>query len=319
MTYSDNVPCALARDRVLKVADCMAVLAINFMHCACVKKVGISKDVVRFESSVLLTSNTSFIFEYLQRPYLIHIGVVGSIVAIKIGAVLIDNIVVVGIVIAVPAFSVVGALHVVIVVAVANVLKVMSKAGLADPPGIEGRVPRGKGIVKVAVHGAEVIAIVGRATATSEEEVAKDVLHLRIAGVVLRARGIGVQARREVAVGLGLEVVVQGHAGGVLPGIVAALGPSLAGALHEVMLLGRPDAESLVLEELLHKVVVAGVLEEAQEGEVGVVEVAVHLGAAGNATLGILAGGGIPRLVGAVPVLVLSDSTALIVHVDVLN
>jgi hypothetical protein len=74
-----------------------------------------------------------------------------------------------------------------------------------------------------------------------------------------------------------------------------------------------------VLEKLLHPVVMAGMLEEAEEGEVGVVEMAVHLGATRHPAIGILAGIGIPRLVGAVPVLVLSNSASLVICIDVLR
>ena len=250
---------------------------------------------------------------------LIHVGVIGVIVAVKVGAVFIDSIVIVVIIVAVPVLAVVGAVHGIIVVAVADILQIMRQAGLADPPGIEGRVPRGEGFVQGRVHGSVVVAVVTGAATAPEEEVAQEVLHLITACVVLDALGVGVQSDVEVAVGLGLEVVVQRVARLVLPGVVAALRPRLARALHKAVLLGRPDAGALVLEELLHVVVVPGVLEEAQEGEVGVVEVAVHLGAAGHAVLGVLAGSFVPSLVGAVPVLVLSESATLVLQVDVLR
>jgi hypothetical protein len=81
-----------------------------------------------------------------------------------------------------------------------------------------------------------------------------------------------------------------------------------------------------VFEELLHPVVVAPVLEESEEEEVGVLQGAVYLDApqasvpvpvldtatAAAAGIGALARGIIPLLGCAVPILVFSDPAALV-------
>mmetsp|Transcript_2390 Transcript_2390/g.5502 ORF Transcript_2390/g.5502 Transcript_2390/m.5502 type:complete len:278 (+) Transcript_2390:629-1462(+) len=193
----------------------------------------------------------------------------------------------------------------------------MSKARLANPPRFKCRVPCLQALLKGAVHAGKVIIVVTRSTVTRNEQVAQNVFNGGRSGVILDALGVRVKAHGEEAIVLRLEVIIQRRPVTRLAGIVAPLRPSLASTLHEGVLLRRPDAEALVLEELFHPVVVRDMLEETEEGEVGVVEVTVHLGASGVSALGVLAGSGIPRLVVTVPVLVFSYTPSFVFQIDV--
>ena len=51
----------------------------------------------------------------------------------------------------------------------------------------------------------------------------------------------------------------------------ATTGPGLAIVLHHLVLVFGPDADTLVLVELFHPLVVVWLLEQAEELEVGIV------------------------------------------------
>ena len=240
--------------------------------------------------------------ESTSFTYLVDIGVIGIIVAVK----------------HVPSFS---AAIVVDKFASVRVFNVVGDTWLADTELCKGIVPTLHRLLEGVA--AEIIVIIISATAVVPKEIAQDVFDRDgvVAGGGLifgDAPCVGVQAHFDVTTLHRLDVVVDfGSIAGRCVGVNAPLRPGLSCVLHKGVFLVVPDANALVFEELFHPIVVRLVLEESKQGEMGVVQMAIHFGA--SAASARLASGLLPLVLGHIEILVFSDTTALIIQIDVLK
>ena len=209
---------------------------------------------------------------------------------------------------------------VLVVIGAAIVAEVVGLAGLALLEDVEGVVPRRKSFCEISDVAAimmiifviVVVVVVGICI-----HILNDLDGIQVSRIFSRTRRVSVETKRHASLGKGLHVVV--YVVPILVGLVclgAPAGPGLAIALHEVVLVFGPDADTLVLVELLHPLVVVRLLEQTEKLEVGIAEMAIILGAAAA----LCDAGGLVPLAGvAVEELILTDALSLVVKVDVLQ
>lgn len=144
----------------------------------------------------------------------------------------------------------------------------------------------------------------------------QDGRNVQLPGVIVHAARIGVQTEPNARLGHGFGIVVQLVA--ILVGLSrrrAVARPKRPLLRHEAVLVVRPQANTLVLEQLLHPFVVVWFFEEAQQLKMRALEMAVHLG---TATRLCNAGSFVPGLFGAIVKLVFTNASSRIVGVNVL-
>lgn len=234
------------------------------------------------------------------ETYLINIRVIGIVVAVEHGSSTIVCVIII----------VLGSVH---------ILQIVCYARMACVEGRKGSVPPIKRLVQRVT--AEVVVVVPTAAAIVDEEVAQNILNRNgriVAAILFRTGCVCIETNPNVATHHRFDVIVDidtAISSGVR--IDAALWPGLSGILHKGILLVGPDANSFMLEKLLHPVIVRLVLEESQQRKVSVFQVTVHLGT--SRAPAVVTGRRVPFVVETIPVLVLSNASSFVAHVDVLQ
>lgn len=251
---------------------------------------------------------------------------------------------VIGLIVAVKVVPTLGCI--VIVVASSNIIQIVGNAGLANLEVLESVLPQTHGLVKgqttkvvvaslvlVVVVASLIVVIVVQLSVLisrvvvitiSNQKVAKNVLHsvwiiTSLLLVLDGTFGIRVEASSHASLGNRLEIIIDWFSiGSGRPRIGTALRPFFSSIVHKGVLLISPNADTLVLEELFHPIVVGFVLEESQQRKVRTVQVTIHLGTSPASTLRVIARCLVPGVVVNVVVLIFSDAASFVTQVDVL-